>query len=388
MVKSSSKKTFVLAQVLPELNSGGVERGAVDIANFIDKSGHKSIIISNGGRLLSFLKGGVEHIKLKVNSKNPIRIYQNIKKIRQIIIKNKVNILHVRSRAPAWSCYFAIKGTNCKLVNTFHGTHSLKLIGKKPSILKKKYNEIMLKGSKIIAVSNFIKNHIKENYPESFDAKKIKVIHRGVDINSFNPAKVYVESKIDLIKKWHLPEDKKIIALPARITSWKGHEFLIDALKILNRDDYLCIFIGDVANKNDYKKRLENKIIDQNLVGKVKFVGSSTNMQLAYSVCDIIISASTNPEAFGRVAIEAQAMKKIIIATNIGGSKETVIDNETGFLAKNKDAKDLAQKIDFALSLNEKKITQITSKARENVTKNFSNDKLYEETLKIYKSLI
>ncbi len=382
------KHKMVIMQVLPELNSGGVERGAVDIANFIVKSGFKSIIISAGGRLEGFLNHRVKHIKLNVNSKNPITIFLNIRRIRKLIIANQVDILHARSRAPAWSCYFAIRGTNCKLLNTFHGTHSLNLIGKETSKIKKRYNEIMLKGSKVIAVSNFIKNHIKENYPELFDKNKITVIHRGVDVNNFNPAKISQEMKVNLIRKLQIPDDKKIILLPARITHWKGHEFLIDALKILKRDDYLCLFVGDYSNKNDYKKRLEQRIINSNLEGKVRFAGNVTNMAVIYSICDIVISASTNPEALGRVAIEAQAMERIIIATNIGGSKETIIDGETGFLIENRNIKDLSDKIDQILSMNDEDIRRIELKARENVVKNFSNDLMYKKTLKVYQNLL
>lgn len=379
---------MVILQVLPELNSGGVERGAVDIANFLDRSGHKSIIISAGGKLQSFLSKGVEHITLKVNSKNPFRIYCNIKKIRKIIKEKKVDVLHVRSRAPAWSCYYAVKGTNCKLLTTFHGTYTLKLFSQKPSKLKKKYNEIMLKGSRVIAVSDFIKSHILENYPQRITEDKITVIHRGVDVDNFNSKKISQQMRINLINKWQLPEDKKIIVLPGRITPWKGHEFLLDALQMLNRDDYVCLFVGDFAKKTAFKKRLEQKIASANLEGKIRFLGASNNMATVYAIADVVISASTSPEAFGRVAIEGEVMEKIVIATNIGGSKETIINNETGFLIENKNVKDMCDKIDYALSISEIEQQRISSNAREYVVKNFSNNLMYEKTLEVYQNLL
>ena len=379
---------MIILQVLPALNSGGVERGVVDVANFIDKSGHKSIVLSAGGKLQSFLGKKVQHIKLNVSSKNPFTIYRNIKKIRKIIIENKVDILHVRSRAPAWSCYYAVRGTNCKIITTFHGTYSFNLLSKKPSKLKKIYNKIMLKGSHVIAVSEFIKNHIKENYPENYDENKVTVIHRGVDIENFDLKKISQQMRINLVKQWQIPDDKKVIILPGRITSWKGHEFLIDALKMLKRDDYLCLFVGDVAKKTAYKKKIEQKIISSNLEGMVRFVGSSTNMGAVYSICDLVISASTSPEAFGRIAIEAQAMEKVIIATNIGGSKETIINGETGFLIENRNVKEMCDKIDYVLSMSEDEHQIIGVKARNYVVQHFSNQLMYEKTMEVYQNLL
>jgi glycosyltransferase involved in cell wall biosynthesis len=368
-------------QVLPALNSGGVERGAIDIANFVVKNGYKSIIVSAGGRLEVFLKKDVLRIKMDVNSKNPFVIFRNVKKIRALILEHQVDILHARSRAPAWSCLGAVKGTGCKYLATFHGTYSI------TSFLKKEYNKIMLKGSKVIAVSNHIKQHIKDCYKGVIADEKIEVIHRGVDVELFNQEKIYKEVKIGLIKKWQIPDDKKIIMLPGRITFWKGHEFLIDALSLLKRDDYLCLFVGDFAAKTNYKRRLEDKIAKCNLQGKVKFVGTCNNMPVAYSICDVIVSASIEPEAFGRIAIEAQSMCKIIVATGIGGSKETVIDKKTGFLVDLGDVKKMSSRINYVLNLDEDTRNKIGTSARKNVIKNFSNDLMCKKTLAVYQDL-
>jgi glycosyltransferase involved in cell wall biosynthesis len=379
---------MVIMQILPALNSGGVERGTVDIANFIAKSGFKSIVVSTGGALRAFLKKDVQHIELSVKSKNPWTIFRNIKKIRALILLHKVSILHVRSRAPAWSAYFAAKGTDCKIVNTFHGTYSLGLICKKTSLIKKAYNKIMLKGDKTIAVSNSIKTHIEDNYPDNFNNDNIEVIHRGVDITTFDPKILSEQIKINFITKWQIPNDKKIIMLPGRITSWKGHEFLLDSLRLLHRDDYLCLFVGDSTSKESYKKRLIQKIIALGLQGKIKFISNTTSMSTVYTICDVVISASIEPEAFGRVAVEAQAMERIIIATNIGGSKETVIHNKTGYLVEPNDTQAMAKKIDEVLSIDEKSYRKIGQAGRKNVLENFTNDLMYQKTINIYQNLL
>lgn len=386
--KENLAKSFIVMQVLPALNSGGVERGTVDIANFLVKSGKKSIVVSSGGRLELFLNKEVKHIKMPVDSKNPFTIFLNIYKLRKLILENNVDILHVRSRAPAWSCFYAIQKTKCKFLSTFHGTHSLNFIGSTPSAIKKAYNQIMLKASKVIAVSNFIKDYLRDNYAENFSEDKVEVVHRGVDVKVFDPAKISREAKVNLIKQWQIPDDKKLIMLPGRITPWKGHEFLIDSLRMLKRDDYFCLFVGDFASKGEYKKKLEQKITDLKLEGKVRFVGSTSAMATAYSICDVIISASIHPEAFGRVAIEAQAMKKVVIATNIGGSIETVIDGKTGFLVEPNNTRDLANRIDEILSLEQSQREEIGQRARDHVVENFSNDLMFNRTLKIYQNLL
>ena len=375
-------------QVLPSLNSGGVERGVVDIANFIADSGHKSLVLSSKGKLKSALRNDVEFITLDVSSKNPFKIFSNISKIREIIKSHKIDILHVRSRAPAWSCYFAVKQTDCLLVSTFHGTYSLGLRKKSKSFLKKLYNSIMLKSSRVIAVSNFIKDHIKVNYPKHFSQAKTTVVHRGVDVNYFDATRVLDGAKVNLINKWRIPEDKKVIMLPARGTKWKGHEFLIDSLALLKRDDYICLFVGDFADKSNYKKSLEKKISNLGLESKIMFVGPTSDMAAAYFICDLVISASTSPEAFGRIAIEAQAMEKVVVATNIGGSKETVIDKKTGFLVNCGDIVAMSERIEDVLSMSHREYQEMAINARKHVVKNFSNDLMYDRTMDVYQSLV
>jgi glycosyltransferase involved in cell wall biosynthesis len=389
---SAPKKALTILQILPKLESGGVERGVVDISKAMIKSGLTPIVISSGGSMIRQLKEQhIKHINLPVNSKNPLTIYKNISAIANIIKENSVDIVHVRSRAPAWSAHYACLRTNCKMITTFHGSYSSSLFGKKKSSLKMKYNAIMLRASAVIAVSNFSKHYIKDNYTE--EAEKIPghnlvVIHRGVDLEQFSVSTVSQSRLAALAIGWNLPDDKKIIMLPARITGWKGHEFLIDSLAKVKNDNFFCIMVGSDKNHIQYRKKLEKIIEKKGLDGKIRFVGDTKDITAAYVISDLVISASTKPEAFGRIAIEAGAMNKIVIATNIGGSLETIIDGTTGFLVESENTDDMAAKIDVVLSMDQNKKEEMGRNAREHISKNFSNQKMYDSTINLYKKII
>ena len=392
----NSQKT--IAQIIPSLESGGVERGVVDIAKAIKNQGWNSIVISSGGVLTyQLIEAGVRHIKLPVHSKNPLVIFKNIKKLSQIIEEHKIDILHLRSRAPMISAYYAIKKTSAVLVSTIHGSYSLNFLGIKNSSIKKIYNSIMLRADKIIAVSNFIKNNIINNYQNPHHnpldknlnidkLNQIKVIHRGVDLKYFNSSVISKNRMIDLINKWNLPDDKKIIMLPARFTEWKGHKFLLNALTMVNQD-YFCILVGSDHGHQLFRKKIERKIIDLHLEGKVKVVGNCKDMPSAFAISYLALSTSIRPEAFGRIAIEAQSSSRIVIATNIGGSLETIIDNKTGFLVEPNNAEELAKKIDEILSMNQEKYQEISNQARLHVEQNFSNQQMYDKTIEVYQEI-
>ncbi len=387
----NKKEKKVIMQILPALESGGVERGTVDIAKALKKTDFEPIVVSNGGVLVYQLnEAKIRHIKLPVNSKNPLRIFLNIKKIEKLILENRVDIVHVRSRAPMWSAYFACKKTGTKLLATAHGTYSLNFLFWKIFPLKKIYNAVMLKADAIIAVSDFIKNYLIENYQEKnqiFPLEKITVIHRGVELGYFDFSKVSKNQIIDLSKKWHLPDDRKIILMPARFTEWKGHEFLIEALSKV-KTSFLCILVGSDHGHKKFRKKIENKIIESNLEGKVKIVGMCKSMPTAYAISHLVVCPSVRPEAFGRVAIEAQATNRIIIATKIGGALETIIDGKTGFLVEPGDVKKLAELIDQVLNFSDEKAHEIGDAARKHVAEKFSNQKMCDETIKVYESLI
>ncbi len=384
------KKNSKILQILPSLESGGVERGVVDLVKEIKNKGFTPFVMSCGGSMTYLLKESkIEHITLDVKTKNPFKIFCNIKKIAKFINENSIDLVHVRSRAPMISSYFACKKTKAKLVSTVHGPYSLKL-NSKISKIKIFYNSFMLKTDRVIAVSDFIKNYITENYNSYFKqdlSKKTKVISRGVDLKYFDPDSIFIARSINLSKKWRVDEDKKVILFPARITSWKGHELLLESLQLV-KSDFICLFVGSDHGHEKFKQKLQEKIISCNLAQKVRFVGNCKDMPVAYSIANLVISASIKPEAFGRIAIEAQAMKKILIATNIGGSLETVINNKTGFLVEPQNAKKMALTIDKALNLDEEEKEEICNNARKHVEDNFSNQKMYKKVIDLYEEIL
>ena len=376
-------KQKVILQIIPSLESGGVERGTIDIAKSLKKQNFSPIVISSGGVLTYDLKEAkITHFELDVKSKNPFTIFLNIKKIAEIIDEYKVDLVHVRSRAPMWSAYYACKKTKTKLVSTIHGTYSLDFLFLKNFSLKKIYNSIMFKADSIIVVSNYIKNYLLRNYQGNF-ADQIQTIQRGVDLQYFNRDKVSKNRIIDLIKKWNLPEDKKMIIMPARFTSWKGHEFLIEALAKV-KNDFFCVMVGSDHGHKNYRKKIEQKIIKENLAGKIRIVGACRDMPATYQLAHFVVAPSVRPEAFGRVAIEAQASAKIIVATKIGGALETIIDEQTGFLVEPFDTESLAKAIDKILLMSKEETKKLGVAGRKNVEDNFSNDLMCQKTIEVY----
>ena len=374
------KKTVL--QVVPSLVSGGVERGTLDVAKTLVDNGYRSMVISSGGALVpNLVASGSEHIKMRVASKNPFTIYRNYKTMVDIINSNEVDLIHARSRAPAWSAYKAAKTTGARFITTFHGIYNFS------TPLKKLYNSIMAKGERVIAVSNFVKQHILEHYnaiPEN-----IRVINRGVDYNYFDPAKVTPELLAKFKAKYNISRNKPIILLPARMTAWTGHMTLIEALYLLKGEDFGCIIVGDLSKHPGFAQRLQRRIVELKLQSKVQIFGPEADMMGLYAFSDIVLSTSIEPEAFGRVVIEAQAMEKLIIATNIGGAAETIIDEVNGFHIKPGDAQDLSDKIRYCLSiLGMTRGNNIAKAARESAIKNFSLDLMMAKTLAVYKELI
>lgn len=386
-MESLKKEKPVVMQILPALESGGVERGTIDIAKALKKANFEPIVVSSGGVMVYQLReAGIQHITLPVHSKNLFTIFFNIKRIVKLIQSNNVDIVHVRSRVPMWSAYFACKKTGTKLVSTVHGTYSLGIFKFKSSMLKKIYNSVMLEADRVIAVSYFIKDYLVKNY-KGFLPEHVTVIRRGAELGYFNYAKVSKSRIIDLSKKWNLPEDKKIILMPARFTAWKGHEFLIEALTKV-KCDFCCVMVGSDHGHVSFREKIENKIIKANLAGKVKIVGICKDMPTAYAISHLVVCPSVKPEAFGRVAIEAQASSRIIIATKIGGALETVIEGETGFLVDVGDSDKLAELIEKVLEMPKAEADVIGINARRNVEENFSNEAMCNETINVYRSLL
>jgi glycosyltransferase involved in cell wall biosynthesis len=375
-------------QVIPKLGYGGAETGCYDIAHYLPENGCKSFIVTSGGELTKFInKEKVKLIKLPVQSKNPLLIILNTLALIFIIIFNNISIVHARSRAPAWSCLFATKITRRKFVTTFHGTYNFN------NKIKKFYNSVMVKSNLIIAGSNFIFSHIKNNYSDYLDIKnKLLVIFRGINVDYFDPTtKTEIEEK-KLLKYWGIVENKKIILLPGRLTSWKGQELFLEAINMVNiqlgYEAFYAVILGSDQGRDLFKKKLIRLSEQYRMTKQVKFIDHCKDMALAYKVSDIIISASIEPEAFGRVAVEAQSMEKVIIASNIGGSNETVIDEKTGYLFEAGNANSLSKKILKVLNLDDTTIKTIGTEGRKNIVNKFNVEKMCFSTYSEYKKLI
>ena len=375
-------------QVIPKLGYGGAETGCFDIAHYLPENNCKSFIVTSGGELLKFVdKKKVKVFRLPVNSKNPLLILINAIILIGIILINNISIVHARSRAPAWSCLLATKLTGRKFVTTFHGTYNFK------NNLKKFYNSIMTRSDLIIAGSNFIFSHIKQNYSKYLnDKKKLLVIFRGINVDYFDPTTKFESDEKKLLTKWNMEKDKKIILLPGRLTSWKGQEVFIEAVNLVNielgYEAFYAVILGSDQGRDLYKKKLIRLSEQYRLSKQVMFIDHCKDMALAYKVSDIVVSASTEPEAFGRVAVEAQSMETPIVASNIGGSNETIIDEKTGFLYEAGNAKSLSKKILKLLYLDETLLKSIGTEGRKNIVQKFNVEKMCYSTYSEYKRLL
>ena len=387
-----SSKIKIL-QVIPRLGYGGAETGCFDLAHYLSENNCSSFIVTSGGELIKYIdKKKVKLIRLPVHSKNPILMLFNSLALIAIILFFNISIVHARSRAPAWSCLLATKITRRKFVTTFHGTYNFS------NRVKKFYNSVMLKSDLIIAGSNFIFSHINENYLDYLDSnKKFLVIFRGINTEYFNSKKIVQGDEIKLLKKWGIEKyvdlkDIPLILLPGRLTAWKGQEMFIEALNNVRKEipdkEFFAVILGGDQGRKVYKKKLERLVEQYRLQNHVKFIDNCEVMPLAYKVSDIIVSSSIEPEAFGRVSVEAQSMEKPIIASNIGGSKETIIDDKTGFLFEAGKPDALSKKLIHVLNLDESTLKFIGIEGRKNVIKKFNIEKMCFSTYSEYKKLI
>jgi len=383
------KKKIKVLQVIPKLGYGGAETGCYDLAHFLPEQGCKSFIVTSGGVLLKFIKKEkVKVFRLPVQSKNPILILFNAIIISLIILIYNINIVHARSRAPAWSCLIATKITARKFVTTFHGTYNFN------NRFKKFYNSVMVRSHLIIAGSNFIFSHINENYGDFFlnRKRKLLVIFRGINTNYFNPQKISLSKIEKFSKKNSIDRNKFIILLPGRLSFWKGQKIFIEALKLLSEQNtnhaFEGIILGDDQGRSVYKKQLIALVEQYRLKKIIKFIDHCDEMPVAYKIANLVCSCSSEPEAFGRVSVEAQSMGIPIVASDIGGSTETIVKDKTGFLFKSGDSKALANAIIMVMNKDYNSLKSIGFEGRKNVLKKFDVDKMCHTTFTEYKKLI
>lgn len=367
-------------QVLPGLDTGGAERGCVDVAAATARAGGYALVVSSGGRLVPEVErqGGV-HVTLPVDSKNPLTIWRNAEKLAALVRRHGINIIHARSRAPAWSAERAAQLTGAHYMTTFHAAYGTN------GPFKKRYNAVMARGERVIAISHFIAGHVKETYGAGDD--RIRVVQRGIDIRAFDPDRVSADRVAKLAHDWQLPDGKPVVALPGRLTRIKGHIPFIKAVAALGRRDFVALFIGSDQGRTGYRQELIELIKVWNLEGVVRLVDHCSDMPAAYKLSDVVITTSTKPEGFGRTVVEAQAMGRPVITSNIGASGETIIADETGFVVPPDDVPALAAALGHALSLGREDRLALADRARRHVAANFTTARMCEQTLAVYQEL-
>ena len=382
MTKGKEEKIVVL-QVLPELETGGVETGTIEVASALSEKGITNFVASQGGRMVGELKKlHVKHLTLPLKSKNIFTMRKNAKALAEFIRKHHINIVHARSRAPAWSAYWAAKMTGAHFVTTFHGTYGLGPLG-----IKKIYNKVMTFGERVIAISNHIKAHILKNYPQT-DESKIRLVYRCADVAKFAPEAVSKERIISKIREYNVPDDKPVLLLPGRITHWKGQHLLIEALHLMKHQDYYCIIAGDAQGRDKYMDYLRSLSRKYGLANRIGFYGRYSDVPALMMISTVVLSTAIEPEAFGRISIEGQAMGKIVVASNIGGSLDTIQDGVTGKFFESGNVQSLADALDWTLSLSKEKAKKIGDSGIKNVREHFTKQIMCDKTLEVYREVV
>ncbi len=373
---------YVILQVLPALNQGGVERGTLEIATALTQAGIENYVASNGGKMVPLLDEiGVKHITMPLHTKNPFKMWLNARRLAHLIAQKGINLVHVRSRAPAFSVKWACKKCGIPFITTFHGSYTIK-----PKWLKKPYNRIMVSGVKVIAISQWIKQHIMQEYGVKDD--KIRLIFRGADAQLFNPSLINATQKEAFLKTHGIDTTKPIITIVGRLSPRKGHIYVIDAIKQMHHQSFTLLCIGGNA-QGDYQQELSAKLGELPASVDVKIISvPSTDMPIAYSVSDICVQPTVKPEAFGRTIVEAQMMKTIIISFAHGGALETIKNGKTGFLTPVCDSVALAKTMDKALDLSSDEKSAIMQQAYESAVQFFSVSAMQINTLNVYKEIL
>jgi len=377
----AASRPAVIMQVLPALVTGGVERGTLDVAGAIVQAGGTALVASSGGPMVRELERlGAHHVTLPLARKSPWTILRNRRRLAELIEEHHVDIVHARSRAPAWSALGAARQTGRAFVTTFHGTYNYR------SPLKHWYNAIMTKGDRVIAISEFIARHIRANYV--IDPDRLRVIARGIDFVPFNPHHINAHRLAALTSAWRLPDGAPVVMLPGRLARWKGHSVLIRALHRLANRDVVCVLVGGDQGRDQYRRELETLATSLGVAARLRIVGDCKDMPAAYMLADVVVSASTDPEAFGRVAVEASAMGRPVVATDHGGAQETVVPGETGWLVPPGDPVALAGVIDRVLQLSADERVALGERARDFVVERFSKARMCAATLQVYGELL
>lgn len=371
----------VVMQIIPELGPGGAEQGCIDIAAAIVAAGGQAIVVSNGGaRVHELARIGAVHINMPVHSKNPLIMWKNTIKLKSLINRYNVDIVHARSRAPAWSAWRACKKTRARFITTCHAPYNIS------GEAKKFYNSSIMHGERVIAISHHVAQYLHDNY--GLDERTIRLVPRGIPMEKFHPTAVTPERLITLSSEWRIPDGANIIMLPGRITRWKGHHVLIDAMAKMNRKDLFAVIIGSDQGRKEYSAELEEYIQSKGLGGKIRIVNHCNDMPAAYMLATVVVCPSTDPEGFGRVPVEAQAMGRPIVASDHGGAQETIIRGQTGWLVEPSSGEALAKAIQEALSLDATQRAMLATRAMSHVAENFTKELMSDRTMNVYAEIM
>jgi glycosyltransferase involved in cell wall biosynthesis len=373
-------RNLIVLQVLPSLVTGGVERGTIEMTRAIAEAGGTALVTSAGGRLVTAIeRSGGRHITLPLTRKNPYALARNADLLSTIIRAERVQIVHARSRGPAWSAWLACRRTGAHFVTTYHGTYNEDLP------FKRYYNAVMAKGERVIAASRFIARLIAERH--RIDPARIRLIPRGVDPVVFDPNVASGERVMRLVRAWRLPEGATVVVLPGRLTDWKGQGVLLEAIARMTRRDVYCVLVGAEQGRPRYTARLIRRAEALGIADRLRLAGECDDMPAALMLADIVVHASTRPEAFGRVVIEAQAMARPVVASDLGGPVETVEHGVTGWRVPPGDAATLAESIEAILALPQETLSEVGSNARAAVLDGYTVAAMQAATLRVYAEL-
>ncbi len=376
-------RPLTVLQIVPQMEMGGVERGTLEITEAITRIGGRALVATAGGRLLPrIIKAGGEVIAMNVDTKNPLNLWQNARLLARLIHDLQIDIVHPRSRAPAWSAYWATQRTGAHFVTTYHGAY------REDFPLKRRYNAVMARGQPVIAVSDFIRRLIIERHQVA--PERIVTIPRGADINVFSEETVGNERAIKLAEQWGLLDDPRpVIMLPARLTRWKGGEDLIDAadrLRAMRGDDFLILLVGEDGGRG-FEAVLRKRIDKLGVGSIVHLAGGCTDMAAAYKLASVVVSPSIEPEAFGRAVVEAQSMGRPVIATGHGGAQETVAHGSTGWLYPPGDIARLTIELNKALNLDPSERAHMGMAARARIHSRYTVAAMQRATLNVYEEV-
>ncbi|WP_240759319.1 glycosyltransferase family 4 protein [Lichenicoccus roseus] len=373
----------VILQVLPSLQAGGVERGTIEMVRAIAQAGGTPLVASAGGRMVSQVaRAGGRHVTLRLMTKDPLGIWMNAWRLARLIRRERVDLVHARSRAPAWSAWLAARRTGAAFVTTWHGAYSENLP------FKKRYNSIMARGERVIAISRFVAERLRSDYAVGPD--RLRIIPRGADLAAFDPAAIRGDRLHALASDWNLPFGAKVIMLAGRITPWKGHELLLRALARLPADapDWVCVLVGPRQREGTHANALLAQAHELGLMKRLRFAGHCEDMPAAYALADLVVMPSLKPEPFGRVVIEAQAMGRPVLVAGHGGAMETVEDGVSGVVFPPGDVDALAQGLARLLALDPAERATFAEQARAHVAEHYCLQAMQRSTLAVYDELL